>query len=240
MAKALEDKDILLQAYHCGFPTRFFRGQFRDALDHVEAGVALYDRERHAHHRHVYLGHDPYVCGMQFGAVTRFVLGYPEQALRVALDTVEFARSLDHSPSLAHALWHICLVFAMRNDSDALTPLTSELIALSDAHGLPLPRAHAMGFLGWALTHCGEVADGVAQLEEAERLLSRLGSAVFATFASGVHAETLLAAGRYMEALAQAERALTAKPAVSEPTSRACFGPAPRCCCICAAPRTPR
>ena len=209
MARALDDEDILLQAYHCDYPTRFSRGRFRAALDPIEAIAALYDRERHAHHRHVYLGHDPNVCGMQFAAFTRLALGYPEQARRVALDAVEFARSLDHAPSLAQALWFTNVVFTTRNEPNAVMSAASEMLALAETHGFPLQRGHALSYLSWALARSGRVADCMARLTELEQVLDRVGSmGLFETFASAVRAEALLAAGRYAEGVAQVERAL--------------------------------
>jgi class 3 adenylate cyclase/predicted ATPase len=210
MADVLDDKDILLQAYHCSWATLSFQGRFREAEEHINAGASLYDPERHAHHRHVYLGHDPHVCGMNFAAATRFVLGFPDQAHRLALDGIEFARQLGHAPTLGNALWKGCEAFAMLDELQVLASTARELIDLTDVHGLPMPRAHGFNLLGWALARSGQTAEGIAHLRETERLLAQMGGLAHATLVVALRAETLLMAGSHLEGLAQVEAALTA------------------------------
>jgi len=208
MARELGDDDILLQAHHCAWATRFFQGRIKEAADHVAAGAALYDAERHAHHRHLYLGHDPRVCSMNFGASVNFALGYPERSKQLVGDGIAFARELAHAPSLANALWRACEVFVMRGDVKAARATAIELVELTDVHGLPQPRAHACSYLGWALARSGDIAEGLAQLEEGERQQTALGAVVHATFALGIAADGLLAAGCYAKGLEQINRAL--------------------------------
>ncbi|HTW53574.1 MAG TPA: hypothetical protein VME45_16910, partial [Stellaceae bacterium] len=208
IARELDDPDILLQANHCAWATQFFRGRFREANEHILAGAAIYDLERHAHHRHLYLGHDPRVCSMNFGAAVQLALGYPDQGRKLAQEGIELAQRLDHPPTLANALWRACEAFIHLRDIDALTPTARELIELSDTYGLPMPRAYALGYLGWSRVYSGDVYEGLAHMAEAERVLVSIGALVHATLTRGLHAEALLAAGQYAEALQQAERAL--------------------------------
>jgi hypothetical protein len=55
--------------------------------------LALYDEERHAHHRFVYIGPDPGVCAVSADAVFCTLLGYPAQATRREAEAVTLARS---------------------------------------------------------------------------------------------------------------------------------------------------
>jgi AAA ATPase domain len=185
MAQTLNDKEILLQAYHCSWATNFFRGRFRDTLDQVEAGLSLYDGERHAHHRHVYLGHDPCACAMNYGAATRFVLGFPDQAHRLVIDGTELARRLNHAPTLANALWKACAALAMLDEPEQVATAATELIALTDVHGLPMPRTHGFIFLGWARARCGQATEGIAQMEETDQLRTPDGWAFPFDFCAG-------------------------------------------------------
>ena len=208
MARELGDDDILLQAHHCAWATRFFQGRIKEAAEHVAAGATLYDVVRHAQHRHLYLGHDPRTCSMNFGASVGFALGYPERAERLATDGIAFARELAHPPSLGNSLWRACEVFAMRGDIEVTRATAAELIELTDVHGLPQPRVHAFSYLGWALARSGDTAEGLALLQETERQLTAMGTVVHATFALGLRADGLLAAGDYAEGLEQIDRAL--------------------------------
>jgi predicted ATPase len=208
MARELDDPEILLQAHHCGWATRFFQARFDETAEHLAAGVALYDEERHAHHRHVYLGHDPYVCSMNFGASLQTVLGFFGRAHRLAVNGIALARRLDHAPSLANSLWRGCEAFVMHGDREAVFAHANELIHLTDVHGLPVPRAWGLSYLGWALAQSGEFAEGMARLDEGQSLLAAIGAQVHATFVLDMRAECLRLAGRYAEGLEQAEAAV--------------------------------
>ncbi len=216
MAGELDDADILLQAHHCGWATRFFQGRFQEAAAHIDAGAVLYDEERHAHHRHVYLGHDPRVCNMNFGASLQSAFGYFDRAHRLVVDGIAMARRLDHAPTLANALWRACEAFVVRGDVAAVGAPARELVSLTDVHGLPVPRAWGLSYLGWALIQLGETAEGLARLDEGQELLNSLGANVHATFALALRAESLMTTERYADGLEQAEAALKTAASLGE------------------------
>ncbi|HVH74903.1 MAG TPA: AAA family ATPase [Stellaceae bacterium] len=210
IARALDDPEILLQAHHCSWATRFFQARFREAGEHVAAATELYDEERHAHHRHVYLGHDPGVCRLNFASCLANAQGYPDRARRLAEEGLVLARRLNHAASLANALWRACEVYAVLDEPEAVRGYATELLRLADSAGLSTPRFYGTGFLGWAAARLGEVEEGLARLDEANRVLRGLGTHVHATFLLGLRAEALMAAGRYAETLQQANEALEA------------------------------
>jgi class 3 adenylate cyclase/predicted ATPase len=207
IARELDDPEILLQAHHCAWATHYHLGRFEKAREHISAGAALYDEARHVHHRHVYLGHDPGVCLLNFDASLRIVLGYPQQALRLAKKGVELARRLGHAPSLGNALWRGAQNFAWQGDTATVIAYTQELLTLSESYGLPLPRAHAMNYLGWALSHDGQSAAGIARIEERLNMLVGMGARVHLNEALCLSAESLLLVGRWREGLERTSRA---------------------------------
>jgi predicted ATPase len=192
-----------LQAHHCAWATQFFRGRFKASRDHIEAGTALYDLERHAHHRHLYLGHDPGVCSLNFAACVQFALGYPDRALAFVREGFALAKQIDHVASYGNTLWRACEAHAMRGEIEAVLRTASALIEFSDAHGLPIPRSHATAYRGWAQVRSGNAAEGMAQLVEAQQALSVLDARVHATVTPSLHADALRVMGRYEEGLAQ-------------------------------------
>ena len=80
IARELKSSEVLLQAHHCAWPVRWGRGGLVEAVEHIDAGLALYDEDRHAHHRFLYLGHDPAVCGLSIASLLHTLLGYPARA----------------------------------------------------------------------------------------------------------------------------------------------------------------
>ena len=96
----------------------------------------------------------------------------------------------------------------MRGDVGLTRAIATELLELTDVHGLPQPRTHAFSYVGWAMVRAGETAEGLARLAEAERQLFALGAVVHATFVLGLRADGLLIAGDYTSGLEQIDRAL--------------------------------
>ena len=111
IGRELNDPEVLLQAHHTAWPVRWARGALTDAVEHINAGIALYDEERHAHHRFHYLGHDPAVCGFSIASQLYSSLGYPTRAIDMGSRALTLARRLKHEPKfsfLGFGLWLNC------------------------------------------------------------------------------------------------------------------------------------
>jgi class 3 adenylate cyclase/predicted ATPase len=208
IAHDLDDTEILLQAHHCSWPNCLNRGLLAESKKHIDTGLSLYNEERHAHHRYTYTGHDPAVCALGTGAFVQWALGYPSQSKRFELEALALARRLDHPPSMAQTLRHVCDVQAVRGDSTAALGTAAEFLKLSEEHGLPQGRANALIFFGWALACSGESDEGLARLQEGFEVLSRSGNLGFLSRACCLMAESLLASGRSAQGLEQVARAL--------------------------------
>jgi predicted ATPase len=74
------------------------------ARDHAAEGIALYQVERHRSQAFVYGGHDPGVCCRIHGGWALWLLGYPDQGLKVVRQALTLARELAHPHSLVWAL----------------------------------------------------------------------------------------------------------------------------------------
>ena len=208
IARDLNDPEILLQAHHCSWPTCLFGGLLREAKEHIDAGLSLYDGQRHAHHRYTYIGHDPAACALGSGAFVEWALGYPIQARWLEVEAVALAQRLQHPPSMAQTLRHVCDAQAARGDAAAVITTAANFLRVSEEHGLSQARANALIFLGWALACSGESEEGLARLEEGFEVLGRSGNRGFFSRASCLMGESLLASGRPAEGLEQVAQAL--------------------------------
>ena len=216
VARTLDDPDILLQAHHCAWPIQWFRGEISDANAHADAGLNLYDESRHARHRFLYLGHDPAVCALSIKAILQWVLGHPTQGLRLESEAIDSARRLQHVPSLVHALWFVCQARVARNDATAVMNTATELLALSEEHGLIQTRAIASVYLGWAVGQTKDLTQGVRRLEEGLVACDRLGLRSNLCLAICLLAETYFAIGRYDSGMEQTNRALAASSEIGD------------------------
>ena len=208
IAGELDDPEIRLQACHCAWPTAYQRGHFVTASEQIEAGLRLYDEKRHAHHRNVYLGHDPAACALGTNASVQVALGYLDRASRLEAEAISFADQLQHPPTLAVVLWLVCEARASRRGTTDICAPAQRLLELSEANGLLQPRAHALMSLGWALSLSGDGPEGIAKLQEAAGTVRRIGHQRYLMPARWLMAEALLAAARYAEGLQEVNDAI--------------------------------
>jgi class 3 adenylate cyclase/predicted ATPase len=216
VAHTLHDSDVLLQAHHCAWPIRWFRGALTDAKAHTDAGMGLYDEVRHARHRFLYLGHDPAVCALSIKSVLQWLLGHPTQGVRSERDAIDLARRLQHVPSLAHALWFVCQAQVARSDAVAVVNTANELLTLSEEHGLPQTRAVALAYLGWAIGQTEDVSRGVRRLEEGLAMYNRLGVRSNLCLTICLLAETYFMAEQYEKGMEQANLAIATSSEIGD------------------------
>lgn len=183
-------------------------GLLGEARAHVEAGLALYDEERHQHHRFVYLGHDPAVCAHALGALITWTQGYLDTSEQHVGAAIGLARRLGHAPTLAHALWFCCQLMVTRRDVARALVMAEELLALAFEHRLALPRATAVTFRGWALASTGQVEEGVRDLEAGIEAWRRSGAKFNLPHRLGLLAEARAHASEHTAALEALDRAL--------------------------------
>ena len=209
IAQKLDDPELTLQAHHAAAPLRWVRGFHSEANRHFESCLGLYDEERHAQHRYLYMGHDPAVCAMAVGASVKWALGFPDQAAGLEQRALVLARRLQHIPSLAHALSFNAQSQVLRRDVAAVAASAEELLPICQEYKLAQPGALAMIDLGWALVHLGDIRDGFARLAEGLDQLDRIGVRIWLSRGKRMNAEACLAAEHYDEGLEEVRRAIS-------------------------------
>jgi class 3 adenylate cyclase/predicted ATPase len=160
------DPGLLLQAHHASWSAIMATGDLLGARQHLQSGLALYDREKHSQHAHLYGGHDPGVCGYTNNALCLVMLGHPDQALQQIERAIELAHQIDHPPSLAQALWFGAEVRYLRREPTAVEELISTVLPLIAKHGSIVGVANATMLHGWALTALGSVEVGIAEVRK--------------------------------------------------------------------------
>jgi tetratricopeptide (TPR) repeat protein len=81
LAQQTQDSGLFLGAYRALGSTLYFLGEFASAHEHLEQGLALYDRHQH-HGLALHYGADPGVVCQNYVAYTSWQLGFPEQGLQ--------------------------------------------------------------------------------------------------------------------------------------------------------------
>jgi TOMM system kinase/cyclase fusion protein len=164
LARPSGDAGLVLQARHALWPTHFFRGEFVEAREDLAEGLALYDADRHRSLAFTFGGHDAGVCGLSFDAVTRWALGYPDQALACVRRTLDAVRELAHPHSTANAQSWVSLCLRLRGDLAGARREAETGQAVSTEYGFPQWGAMATVVRGSTLAALGEAEAGLLEM----------------------------------------------------------------------------
>jgi tetratricopeptide (TPR) repeat protein len=155
-----EDNDTLelLARIQLALPA-CYQGRFEEALEHADAAVAVYDRERHRSITFRF-GTDHGVAGHAFAALSLGALGYPERALARATAARELAHGLAQPFNVAFAIAGAIITLWLRGDLEALETAADELVAISEEQGFDLFLG--MGRMSGAAARALSTGDPVA------------------------------------------------------------------------------
>lgn len=189
-------------------------GQARgaEAREQIESSLALYVPERDAATTRMF-GQSTEVHSKSLLSFTLFCLGDVDKALEVGVDALRTADALRHPHSTAIPLVYVGgWVFGLCDAVDPMRIESRRLLQLAEQHRLNGFRAHGMGFFGWALCQRGQLAQGIAAIEQAVAAFD----AVSFRLAESGHLANLADAqrriGRIREAETSSQRAVDLLP----------------------------
>ena len=143
------------------------QGDAANARVHLETSLRLYRPERDEATTHMF-GQNTEVHSKSLLSLTLFFLGDIDAALETGIDALLAADVLRHPHSTAISLCYVGgWVFGLCDATESLMRESRRLILLADQHRLGDFRAHGTGFFGWALCQRGDLAQGVAAIEQA-------------------------------------------------------------------------
>jgi tetratricopeptide (TPR) repeat protein len=134
-ALAGDDSGRLIEAHHALWPTLLAMGESAAAVPHMERGIALYEKHRHAHQASMYAGHDPGVCCRYQLSLTRWLLGYPDAGVAVLRDALRLSEELQHAQTTTITLWFEATLHALRGEREASAQSAERLTAITGAYG---------------------------------------------------------------------------------------------------------
>src|SRR5439155_16039897 len=103
LAQRLQDPGLFVVAHRVLGNSLFWRGELGLAHAHAQHALALYDPQQMRDHAIRY-GQDPGVACRVLGAMTRGLLGYPDQARQWSEAALTHAQTLRHAYTLSLAL----------------------------------------------------------------------------------------------------------------------------------------
>jgi predicted ATPase len=194
LATQLGDATHQMLAHRALGAVLFHTGSADAGRSHLEQSLAAYDPEKHARLATL-LGTDHAETAMSFLSLALWVLGRPDQALRMQLGALAHAERLGHLHSIAQALTYLCFVRLLRREPAAAEESAVRLVALADEHSFPLMAATGRFWAAWALSKRGDLPLGIERMEQAAADWWATGAQTYRSFAETVMAEARLAVG---------------------------------------------
>jgi predicted ATPase len=212
-AEAYHDPDLRILGHHAAVVAYFWLGDLVKAREHADRLLALYSEEQHGHLADM-LNQDPKTRALILAAQTTWMLGYPEQAVRISDAKDAHARRRGHPVDLSWALTIGAQVFDHLREPDELLERLDEALRVGRENSLPFVTECLVPCLsGVALIRKGQVAEGMALLEKGIAVWEKGGGRNNSPYAKSVLAEAMAQFGdldRALdlvdEAIAQVER----------------------------------
>jgi DNA-binding winged helix-turn-helix (wHTH) protein/tetratricopeptide (TPR) repeat protein len=149
-----------LQACSC-----FHQGAFDEAIVHVDAGLAVYDEEKHRLVIAAY-GEEPGVCLNDWRALALLFRGHVAEARKHIAESLRLARRPDRTFSLAYALMQAATFHQHLGEVVRTAQLAMEAQGLAETPGFLYRRAVAGVMIGWAHAVMHDPERGLAIIRE--------------------------------------------------------------------------
>jgi predicted ATPase len=150
--------------------THWFAGEYREAREHLEQALALFQpgRDDGLAFRFGFL--DSGVGAMALLPMALWPLGDIERAVSLELDADARNAALPHAGERAHGKGVVAMFELMRGDLLRATSNGVELVQLAREHDLPLVLGLGVFLEGLATAESGAAADGLEQMRRGELL----------------------------------------------------------------------
>jgi len=198
-AEDRSDDELALHG-HCQVALpEYYQGRFGSSLKHCESAIALYDPPRH-HKAAFLIGGDTGFAAMGVSAWNLWHLGYPDQALARARETVELTQRFEDPFGIGFSAMVQGTIHWLRGEFEGQKQIAASQIAVGEEYGFPVWLG-----LGKAIHAAARVALGdataFAELLEGAALLAETGTQSGAPMLFAMLAATQAAAGSPEEAL---------------------------------------
>jgi predicted ATPase/class 3 adenylate cyclase len=201
LAEQLDDEDMRVIG-HLTLGTNYsFHKDLNLGLGHFEKGIAHYVPHRRSYSRYGF-GADPGVACYITSCMILWTLGFPDQALRRASETVNLSRDLNHPFSVAYALFHSGLLNLWTGEIEHAEEHAHQLNVLVEEYDFAIWKAVGSCLHGAALAGLGRHDQGLDQIRWGMEVYQGLNTPpIFWPLLVFNQAQACLLAGRAQEGL---------------------------------------
>jgi predicted ATPase len=180
--------------------TLFAQGKFAAAHAELERSISICEDSAAA----AYLSlsaQDPRVHVRSYDGMVQWLLGYPDQALRICEEARRYADASQHPFSLAIARAISLRVHQFRGEAAVVAGQVNATIALCEEHKFAHYLAMALILRGWASAQQGEFEKGIAEIQAGLEKERATGALLYESYTLGLMADACIKNERYDRAL---------------------------------------
>lgn len=172
MADSQDETAPKIMGHRLAGTSLFVIGRPREAREHLQRAIELYDPAIHGTLAYVY-GTDMRVMSLCYLALVLWVTGKVDEGMACANEAIERAIEMDHGNTIGYAMTHASILFAMKRDVNQVEAMAKRLLEFATERELPFWIANARAFGGWILAERGKPEDALAIFLEGLRFLER-------------------------------------------------------------------
>jgi adenylate cyclase len=160
------DDDIYISRAHMMQLEMLYRqGEFTQIHKHYQGGMAHFQPDHSPTHIFLF-GNDTGVGCRIFETLALWYLGFPEKALKGAVNFLEIARQLSHPFTLVFCLYFISNLFQLCRDVESAQRVASELLKIAQERGFSMYVAWGTVLQGWVLVENNQTEAGIHNMEQ--------------------------------------------------------------------------
>ncbi len=182
-------------------------GELSSARDQLDQGRELYDPKLHHAYRLLYRS-EPGIACYSFSIRLLWMMGYPDQARKRMLETLELVEQLRDPHDIAFSKIMAAGFLMMCHEPEPAAELSRNCIELSKQYALEQEGHWASMWLGRSLVDLGRVGEGLDLMRKSLNAQRDMSARVSVTSYLSLLAEALLIAGEVSEGLAVVDEAL--------------------------------
>jgi predicted ATPase len=176
VARATRNSEHLLLAHFAMGTTCHWRGEFRQAREHLEEAIGCYEPQECRIPESLWVSEDPGVQILGYLSQTLWNLGYPDEALRRSREALALARELAHPVSQAAALVGLSRAHGHRGEYRAGLEAAEAVLTLGSEHGLPYWVGAATFMRAAMWVDLGHLQKGIAGMRDIVEALRAMGT----------------------------------------------------------------
>jgi predicted ATPase len=199
-AENVDDAVYMVLAHEALGFTLFAHGNFTAAHAALERTISMCEDGKAA----AYLdlsAQDPSVHARLYDGMVLWLLGYPDQALRICAEARRCADTSRHPFSEAMARTISLRVHQFRGEAAVVADQADAAIAFCEEHEFAHYLAMARILRGWASVKQGEFEKGIAEIQEGLEKERTMGAQLYESYTLGLLADACITGEHYREAL---------------------------------------